>query len=414
MRTGRCCPQIRTDPIQVVHDLSILDGQLADQLLFSIQPPVHHIRKAKIPWLYAEHRNVRDRTLGQIAKLFVLDLMRRVRGHLGHHLLQRNPDRQDLIGDIEFILHSAVHAGNVQIGRNGVGDETRLDHRHRERPFKAAPALAHVEENTPLAALDKRLTGPQSNRVLLVTKTRVHVRIDVAGPQLLRQQIVERPLRMIDSKIHHHRNVSLGSGNDGLLHRLPFRAREVSSLDADNGVGILERHGRRLFPIHVIHVLLVVAAAHARADNIEHGKYARLRAIDNAILEVLKVAPSRATCIHHRRDPNPESETIRRHTQIASIGVALARARVNMNVDVDQPGSHIQTLRIDCLERRRGWNMCRHLGNLAILDRHVHHAVNMVFVVQYVSAAQQQVIRRLGLLGESIRARGQRECDHRL
>ena len=125
----------------------------------------------------------------------------------------------------------------------------------------------------------------------------------------------------------------------------------MRGLDANNGLGIFERHGSRGETIHVGGVLLVSAAAHAGADNIEHGEYPCLRAIDNAIFEVLKIPPAGAARVDHRRDPNAEGKPIGGHAVVAGIGVALARAGINVNVNIDQPWGHVQTFDIDRLER---------------------------------------------------------------
>src|SRR5271165_5111013 len=80
-------PQVGTDAIQVIYDLSVLDRKLAKQLLLAIEAFVHHVSKAKIAVFHAEHRDICDRTLREIAQLLVFNLMRRMRRHLGHNFL---------------------------------------------------------------------------------------------------------------------------------------------------------------------------------------------------------------------------------------------------------------------------------------------------------------------------------------
>ncbi len=56
--------------------------------------------------------------------------------------------------------------------------------------------------------------------------------------------------------------------------------------------------------------------------------------------------------------------------------------------------------------------MCGHLGNLAVLDGHVHQPIDMVLVIEHMSAAKQQIVGGCGLLGECANAGGQRERNH--
>src|ERR1700722_17700595 len=71
------CPQVRTDPIQIVDDLSIFDRQFADQLLLAVQASVDHVGEAEVPIFDAEYRNIGDRALGEIAQFLVTDFMGR-------------------------------------------------------------------------------------------------------------------------------------------------------------------------------------------------------------------------------------------------------------------------------------------------------------------------------------------------
>jgi hypothetical protein len=48
MGAGWRCPQVGTDPIQVVDNLSVFDGQFTDQLLLAIQACIDHVGEAKL------------------------------------------------------------------------------------------------------------------------------------------------------------------------------------------------------------------------------------------------------------------------------------------------------------------------------------------------------------------------------
>jgi hypothetical protein len=82
-----------------------------------------------------------------------------------------------------------------------------------------------------------------------------------------------------------------------------------------------------------------------------------------------------------------------------------------MNVNVYQPRCDVQALHVDCFERRVGRNVRGPPGNFAILDGHIHHAIDVVLVVEYVAAAQQQIVGRRGRLGEDTDDGGERERD---
>jgi len=62
--------------------------------------------------------------------------------------------------------------------------------------------------------------------------------------------------------------------------------------------------------VHVRDVLLVLVAAHARADDVEQSKNASLRTVDDALLEVLEVLPARAACVDNCCDAGPEGEAV--------------------------------------------------------------------------------------------------------
>src|SRR6202453_2668151 len=154
MRAGWRCPQLGTDPVQIVDNLSILDRKFTDQLLLAVQASVDHIGETKFAVFHTEHGNIGDCALGEIAQFLVTNFMSRVRGHLGDYFLQWNIHRHDLVRDIEFILHRAIHAGDMEGGGDGIGDEPVLDHGNCEGPLEAAAALANVEVDTALAAFD--------------------------------------------------------------------------------------------------------------------------------------------------------------------------------------------------------------------------------------------------------------------
>src|SRR5580698_11395032 len=146
------------------------------------------------------------------------------------------------------------------------------------------------------------------------------MRVDIAWAQLLGHQIVDGACGPVSSKIYHHRNVSLGAGDHCLLDGSPFRPFKVCGLDADYGLRIFEGHGGRGFSVHVGRVLLVLGPAHTSADDVELSKNARLGAVNDALLEVFEVAPTRAAGIDYSCHANAKSEAIGRHAVVTCIG----------------------------------------------------------------------------------------------
>ena len=75
------------------------------------------------------------------------------------------------------------------------------------------------------------------------------------------------------------------------------------------------------------------------------------------------------------------------------IGVALAAAGIDMYVQVDQTRRDIKTFHIDGFERGAGRDVRSHLGDLAILDGHVHLGIDVVLVVENMPVVQQQIVK---------------------
>src|ERR1039457_3927469 len=69
------------------------------------------------------------------------------------------------------------------------GTKPDLNQRNRDAPQEAAAAMAQVEDDTALTPLDHPLAG-LAVRPLLATQARVHVRVNVARAEDLREQIV--------------------------------------------------------------------------------------------------------------------------------------------------------------------------------------------------------------------------------
>ena len=129
-----------------------MDGELAGELLGAGLVGVDHVVEAEVTVLEAEDGDARRVADGEIAELFVLDLVGGMRGHLGDDLRNGLAEGEHLVGDVELVFHSSVHASDVQVGGDGVGDEAGLDERCGNRPLEGAAAVVEVEEDAALAA----------------------------------------------------------------------------------------------------------------------------------------------------------------------------------------------------------------------------------------------------------------------
>ena len=190
------------------------------------------------------------------------------------------------------------------------GMKSLLHGGHRDAPGEAAAAVSHVEDDAALAAFDHSRID-FAVVVEFVAQAGIAVRVDVAGTQFLGQQVGQRALRMIVPEIHHHGNLGQVSGLHGVLHRSPFRTRIVRRLDADDEVLVAQRHLGRGCGFHVFQIVLVPAAAHAVAHDVEEHQDAGLGAIDDAVLEVVEIAPAGAARIRHGGHAHAERVAVR-------------------------------------------------------------------------------------------------------
>src|ERR1700722_18675304 len=109
----------------------------------------------------------------------------------------------------------------------------------------------------------------------------------------------------------------------------------MSAFDPDQYVWILLEHRRRGTAIHIVVVVFVKRAAHARTDDVQKGEHTRVGTVDHPLLEVLKIAPSGAACINDGSHSFPEGKAIRVEAIVPRVGSPLSRSGVRMHVDVD-------------------------------------------------------------------------------
>src|SRR4026209_2248081 len=101
-------------------------------------------------------------------------------------------------------------------------------------------------------------------------------------------------------------------------------------------------HFGRKFGIEIVDILLELIGKDADPGDVEHGKYAGARALNDGAAELGKLAPPGRAGVDHGRHPGPEAEVIRVETRLASTSAAGAVSGEDMSVYVDQAWRHIQ------------------------------------------------------------------------
>ena len=228
------------------------------------------------------------------------------------------------------------------------------------------------------------------------------MRVDVAGPQLLGPEDARGPFWTLIAEIHHHGDIGLGPRFHRALHGRPSRSGVVRELDAHDQALVLERHVRGGRGLHIGTIVLELRATHAVAYDVEKCQDARLRAVDDPLFEVLEIPPAGAARVGHRRYTHAKRESVRIHTVVARIGIALARPGIRVDVHIHQPGRHVETGGVDGLDRVFGIEMRRDGRNLAVPNGDVPNRADPVLGVDYMAPLEQQVVTglRIHLAGQ--------------
>ncbi len=166
----------------------------------------------------------------------------------------------------------------------------------------------------------------------------------------------------------------------------------MRGLDADDHARIPARHVGRGLGGHVRQILFELSAAHAVADDVQKGEDAGGRAIDDALLEILEVAPARSAGVDNGRHARARRDDVRVDAVVAGIRALLTRSRVHVRVNVDEAGSDEQPSRVNRLRRIRRIDLRRDRGNLPGRNRDVSNGVDVVARIDQMPALQQQVV----------------------
>src|SRR5215510_1504678 len=371
--------------IQIVDHFSFSKRQLASELLRSSQPSPMHVYEAESAFLEPQYGDVGHGARRQMPQFLALDLSGRIPRGTKNHVVNRHPHRQKLVHHIEHVFHPGVHAPDVEIGGNGIGNEALFHRRHGDPPQKAAASMSHVKDHSALSAFPKR--GIHFARFdPLVAKPRIKVGVDVARPELPRHEFTQRTLSVIDSKVDHDGDIRQRTCLDGAFNRRPFRAGVVGRLDAYDQALMAKRHFSRRPGFHVRKVLLKLSAPHAIADNIDERQHTGLGTIDDPLLEVLEISPARASGVGDRGDSRPESEAVGINAIITSVRASFARPRKNVNMTVNEPGRYVISRNVHHFEGLSGIDLSRHCDYFSVCNGDITNYAYLVFGIDDMAA----------------------------
>ena len=198
------------------------------------------------------------------------------------HVVERHAHRQELAHHVEHVLHAGVHAADVQVGRDRVGEEAILHRRHRDAPEEAAAAVADVEDHAALAALEQRRVrrGPTDPARRGARSTRAcRCRRAAASSSPARASGRSGWFAPKSTITGMFASVPASTARSTGVHSGPGVVRGLDADDqpwcfrAISAVGCASMSARSCSKL---------PAAHAVADDVEEGEDAGLRAIDDA------------------------------------------------------------------------------------------------------------------------------------
>src|ERR1700730_3444242 len=103
---------------------------------------------------------------------------------------------------------------------------------------------------------EKGLGGKTCLRVLLTPEPGEAVSVDVAGPEMSRDEFEQRALNAAGAVVDHHGDISEIARDHGLIVGYPLRSREVSALHADDYTRKLSGLFAGKLAVHVVEVVL--------------------------------------------------------------------------------------------------------------------------------------------------------------
>ena len=151
----------------------------------------------------------------------------------------------------------------------------------------------------------------------------------------------------------------------------------MGGLDPHDQPLVAEGHVGRGLGLHVLEVLLGPDSCMPPATMLRNAK-TRVRAIDDAGLEVREVAAAGGAGVSHAGHPRADGETVGVNAVVAGIRPSLARSRVNVNMNIDQPRRHEKPGDIHGFERGGRVDRGFHGRDLALRDGDVANRADLV------------------------------------
>src|SRR3984957_9377327 len=181
---------------------------------------------------------------------------------------------------------------------------------------------------------------------------------------------------------------------DGLLHRNEVGLLPVCRLDADDDVAVLFDRLRKRIEVHVVFVLLgnIVAVGHARSDNVEEGEDAGRGVVNDAATKLGKVAPTRGARIGDGGHAVWDGHDVGRDREVAVAPGVVAKPGEDVYVHVDKPGREIEAGDVYGLLGGAGRNGWFDSGNLAVANGYVTFRVDVVFRIEDLAIAQNEIV----------------------
>ena len=170
----------------------------------------------------------------EMPERLLLHLARGIPRGPADHVVERHAEREELAHHVQHVLHAGVHAADVEVGRNRVRAGSPPERRARRRARGSCRRRDRRRRSRPRFRPSNKAGFRCPGRSSSLRSPEYDVRVDVAGPQLRRDELGERPFRLVPPEIDHHRDVGGGARLDRALHRRPFRPGVVRRLDPDD------------------------------------------------------------------------------------------------------------------------------------------------------------------------------------
>src|ERR1700679_2951489 len=106
----------------------------------------------------------------------------------------------------------------------------------------------------------------------------------------------------------------------------------MRAFDSDDHAGELLSLLPGELAVHVVEVVFVFRSTHSGPDYVELGEHTGSGTIDDLVLEVIEVSPTRASGVDDGRNTVAQGEAVGVYREIACIGAAFSCSCVNVSM----------------------------------------------------------------------------------